>query len=183
MKLSIALDIDGAFSPITTMNSGPPEPEQRWGDWEYLVTSSRNFGACFASPLVQSFKRLHEMGVKMLWHSSWRSGAQDYLAPELELPHWEQLATEEEAQNFDDGWWKAVAVKRWLDESLPDEHLIWIDDDIARNTDEGRVPNEVLESPQVTLISPDRVKGLGPAELDLIEELANSGSKVVDPHS
>lgn len=175
MKLSIALDIDGAFSPITTMNSGPPEPEQRWGDWEYLVTSSRNFGACFAVPLVHAFKRLHEQGIQILWHSSWRSGAQDYLAPELELPYWEQLATEEEAQNFDDGWWKAVAVKRWLDESLADEHLIWIDDDISRNIDAGRVSKEILESPQITIISPDRTKGLGPAELDLIEEIvANS---------
>ena len=176
MKLSIALDIDGAFSPITTMNSGLPDPDQRWLDWDYLVTSSRNFGACFAAPLVDLFKELHEAGVEILWHSSWRSGAQDYLAAELELPHWEQLATEAEATNFGDEWWKAVAVQRWLDESFPEEYLIWIDDDIARNTEAGRISTEILGSPQVTLISPDRTKGLGPVELDLIEEIASKGS-------
>lgn len=169
--ITIALDIDGAFSPITKMNSGLPRPDNRWEDWEYLI-APKSFGACFAEPVVELFKELSTRdNVTVKWHSSWRELAEK-LSEELELPEWTQFTDDDSVDN-----WKVAAVRKWLlFNSCTDNRLIWIDDDIDRFISSKVFPNPEHTNPRLTKICPDSNKGISPDDLKLIKQLTGGVS-------
>lgn len=174
-NLTIALDVDGALSPITGMGTGLPE--NTFDGWSYRVLSPRNFGASVADEVIAALKSLRAAGASIEWHTSWDDRAQSGLGPEVELPDLELFADRSGLPT--DGWWKAAAVANWLEATEgTDERLIWIDDDISEAVFAGEIPSSIIHHPRVSMVSPHSYWGLSPADLEAIVSAAHGDTRI-----
>lgn len=134
----VALDIDGAVSPVTEPGRTRPSLDIE-RDWEYLVLPEVFFGSIVAEPVRRLLLDLDAADhARRLWHSSWWTEAHD-LDDALGLRRAPMLGSRAEylrdqvppAPNGSGPMdWKTAAVLRTLASMRPDDRLIWVDDEI-----------------------------------------------------
>lgn len=158
-ELVVALDVDGVISPL---------PFDEREDRSYLDIP-RAFSARVPQEVAHLLLRLSSSPqVELLWHTSWREHAVVF-AEELGFEPPEQFATVEEHRSAE-GWWKEVAVRRWLsEEANAHRRLLWLDDDMFDSFATGEVASSLLSDERLSHLCP--VIGTGGLSLEDVESV------------
>ena len=159
-RLAVALDVDGVVSPL-------PFDER---ESESYIDIPRAFNSRVTVEVADLLHRLSESPqVELLWHSSWRENAIVF-AEHLGLEPPKQFATEEEYRS-PEGWWKELAVRRWLaDDGNAHCKLLWADDDLLDSVAAGDVAHSLLEDERLSHLCPVvGTGGLSSVDVEAVE--------------
>ena len=143
-RLTVAFDVDGVISPL-------PFDER---ESESYIDIPRAFNSRVTVEVAELLRRLSDSPqVELLWHTSWRENAIVF-AEKLEFEPPQQFATEEEFRS-PEGWWKELAVRRWLaDGDNAHRRLLWVDDDLFDSVAAGDVAHSLLEDERLSHLCP-----------------------------
>lgn len=167
----IALDVDGALSPISSASQKPAEAILEWGGEQNMTqaTTPGSFGLWVANPVLEFLKKISRTRAEIQWCTSWMEMAQKCLGDDFKLPEWEVLPTEAEHRSLDNEWFKLKAVRRALEAG---RQVIWIDDDLGNELDDNKdFFNFFLKnSDNLALIIPEVKIGITQRDLNFIDK-------------
>lgn len=162
-KPIIALDVDGALSPITEDDLS--KTPKVWDS--YSQGSVKSFEAWIADEVLNFLKKIHDGNrANIHWHTSWGEAVHWSLEPDFTLPHWESIPRVDSTK-----WWKFAALEKFH-EMNPETPIIWIDDDISKKMRHKKI-HEVFDGKCLT-ISPNKRIGLTPKHLRTIDDFLKS---------
>lgn len=143
-RFTVAFDVDGVISPL-------PFDER---ESESYIDIPRAFNSRVTVEVAELLRRLSDSPlVELLWHTSWRENAIVF-AEKLEFEPPQQFATEEELRS-PEGWWKELAVRRWLaDGDNAHRRLLWVDDDLFDSVASGEVAHSLLADERLSHLCP-----------------------------
>lgn len=159
-RLTVAFDVDGVISPL-------PFDER---ESESYIDIPRAFNSRVTVEVAELLRRLSDSPqVELLWHTSWRENAIVF-AEKLEFEPPQQFATEEEFRS-PEGWWKELAVRRWLaDGDNAHRRLLWVDDDLFDSVALGDVAHSLLEDERLSHLCPIiGTGGLSSVDVEAVE--------------
>lgn len=165
--LTIACDIDGVLQPMDPLQTRHLSSLIKLPDVQHGTILTQH-----AADALREWQRVP--GVRLLWHTTWRSPYTDDLTEALQMPPIDHFATDEQFLRPVPGfmWWKLAAVVHWLRHTATaDDHLIWIDDDISDARENGEISDLVITDPRLHLISPSLELGLMPQDIGEIQQL------------
>lgn len=164
-KPIIALDVDGALSPVTTAGDELDPKLKAWDS--YSQGSPKSFEAWIADGVLDFLKSVHEKGrAEIRWHTSWGSAVHWSLEPDFGLPHWERIPEVSSTK-----WWKLAALEE-VHQSNPETRIVWIDDDISKKVRHKKV--DELFNGKCFTVSPNKRIGLTPKHLQQIDDFLMS---------
>lgn len=168
----IFLDVDGVLNSY-------PVPQPRYFLERRRTIRAWDFVLHVRPAIVWGLLRLAKRReVEIVWLSTWSYHCTDDLEPALgmeeSLP---VIPMPDDSHNRlagdPDRWWKALAVREWLEEDAS-RRAIWIDDDLAAPRTHERFAADFPE--QLTMIAPVFSKGLTRRDLRRISRLTRRRS-------
>jgi hypothetical protein len=126
-----------------------------------------------ARPVLDFVRRVHAAGrAEIRWHTTWRTAAVTHFAPVLGLPGCAMSIATEWREPEAPLWWKVPAVQR---ETARGRRVLWIDDEIDAHREGPPATAAAITAldtdPYAVLVSPDRDRGLTPADLERLAAL------------
>lgn len=160
-------DFDGVYNALGILMG-----MTSWTDGVNTSASMPSGNHAFSySPTVAGFMREVSARAYMIWLSTWFEETVCYGRvmgmPDFPAINADGLDIEPSAP-----WWKLQRVME-LVELFPNRRILWIDDEISKNP-EVRAWMDVGNGSNVTLLEPNDLTGLEPADLETIERFLNS---------
>lgn len=152
------LDVDGVLNALGTPH---------WDDEskrEQIATDNGTFWITWSPQLMESIKKVADLGVEIRWLTTWGHEANKRLSGLFDLPEFPVEATTNSGYTRSYDWhWKYRAAQKVVIEKRP---IIWTDDD-AWDDDMKRQYRGFCEdnSIPVLMLQPDLYHGLTPHHL------------------
>lgn len=169
MSVRVFLDVDGVLNSY-------PVPRLRYV-WERRRTvRAWDFVLHVRPSIVARLLRMpRERKVEVVWLSTWSRHCTDDLEPALGIEESLPVVPMPDDSlnrfaNDPERWWKAIAVREWL-EADEERRAIWIDDDLAAPVTHARFAEDFPE--RLTMIAPSFAQGLTSAHLRQIRALTS----------
>lgn len=164
------MDVDGV---LNIFPSGTPPKDVKYGEASPFVSYSDftepMFPITWRQDIVDRIMEMHHSGVvKVVWLTTWGRGANYGLHELFGFPRLEVIADPEDhpyrGLTFQN-WWKAVAVRNYLDNNSPSK-IVWTDDDLNYH---ANTVADIRERVDAMIISPDERRGITDIHLNQIE--------------
>ena len=185
----IALDVDGVINSFpTALRQGAPS----WDDFKKFncwtsLHGGRTFRITYSPTVIEHLLDLHTQGLaEIRWLTTWGAEANDALSRGVGFPgNFSIIAERPEDADYTPlqtytvlsedenrpGWWKFIAMLD-LEAEHFDRKIVWIDDDIAFDSD--AVQWIKSQGDRVLGICPETDRGLTREHLDLITRFVES---------
>lgn len=169
------MDVDGV---VNFFPRGTPPDGTKFGEATPFLSDDDFAAPTFPITWLPSITRrimdMHDRGiVNVKWLTTWGYGA-NYGLHELIGFHRLEVVADPEHEPYRglsfQNWWKALAVRNYLDMHSPSK-IVWTDDDILYHR--GSLSDISSRVPSM-MISPQEHRGLTHAHLDKIEEFLTS---------
>ena len=184
----VLLDVDGVLNALAR----PPDP-RAWPDWQQgsAVADGRSWPIAWSPSVVDAVLGWREQA-DVQWLTTWGHNANDGLRSLLGLPELPVAGTHRDAparagepdeaplahasvapaapDELTGRWWKFDVV-RSLVRADPGRRLVWVDDDLAA---ESEVARWVLREADCLLVVPTPTTGLVAADLAAVQDFLSA---------
>lgn len=158
------IDVDGVLNAL--------EPNfLREGEWRQF--KANGFPISIHSATIDFLRELEDRGVVMNWLTTWLGDAPIEISPHMDGvgENWDVVGKDAYHSSLSNWtWWKFLEMKNQR-KLYPDDHFIWIDDDIRLESKGSSMLAHFLnEDGNITWLSPDTNRALTVREISAILE-------------
>lgn len=174
------MDVDGVLNIFPKSNRYTVERGEASpfiSDDDYAGTT---FPITWRPDITKRIMDMHDRGiVKVVWLTTWGYGANYGLHSLIGFHRLDVIADPEHVPYRNMGfqnWWKALAVRTYLEENNP-KKIVWTDDDLGYHKNSVA---DIYDRVDALMISPNERHGLTAHDLDAIEKFLTASDVQTD---